>query len=87
MHPTDAIGVAFTYGTPFELSVALNAVAAGGLANLVPYTTLEGDGTLDYSLPAGDVLSTVPGTVPEPATAVLMTAGMFALLLLRRDAM
>jgi hypothetical protein len=88
MNPTDPIGVAFTYGVPFELSVSLNAVAAGGLAHLVEFTTLEGDGTLDYSLPSqGDVLSTVPATVPEPATAILMTTGIFALLIRTRDTM
>ncbi|HSY69239.1 MAG TPA: hypothetical protein VK813_11385 [Edaphobacter sp.] len=88
MNPTDAIGVAFTYGTPFELSVALNAVAAGGLAHLVPFTTLEGDGTLNYSLPSqSDVLSIVAATVPEPASAILMTTGVFALLIRMRDTM
>jgi len=88
MNPTDAIGVAFTYGTPFELSVALNAVAAGGLANLVPFTTLKGDGTLNYSLPSqSDVLTKVPATVPESATAILMTTGMFVLLIRRRGTM
>jgi hypothetical protein len=83
MNPTDPIGVAFTYGVPFELSVALNAVAAGGLANLVEFTTIKGDGTLDYSLPSGsDVITVVPESttaVPEPSTAILMTAGMFVL--------
>jgi hypothetical protein len=86
MNPTDAIGVAFTYGKPFELSVSLNAVAAGGLAHLVEFTTLEGDGTLSYSLPSqSDVLSTVPATVPEPATAILMTTGTFLLLTRRQN--
>lgn len=79
MNPTDAIGVAFTYGTPFELSVALDAVAGGGLGG----SDISGGGTLSYSLPSGsDVLSLA--TVPEPATAILMTTGIFALLI-RRD--
>lgn len=81
-NPTDAIGVAFTYGTPFVLSVALNAVAAGGLATLVRFTTIEGDGTLDYSLPSQSDVITV---VPEPAAAVLMIAGMSLLFIRVRN--
>jgi hypothetical protein len=83
-NPTDPIGVTFTYGVPFELSVALNAVAAGGLAHLVPFTTIKGDGTLNYSLPSQTDELTI---VPEPATAILMTAGMFVLLVRMRDTM
>jgi hypothetical protein len=80
MNPTDAIGVAFTYGTPFELSVALDAVAGGGL----DFANISGGGTLSYSLPSqSDVLS----TVPEPATAILMTTGIFVLLIRTRDTM
>jgi hypothetical protein len=79
-NPLDSIGVAFTYGTPFELSVALDAVAGGGLGG----SGISGGGTLSYSLPSqGDVLS----TVPEPATAILMTTGMFVLLIGRRETM
>jgi PEP-CTERM motif len=79
-NPTDAIGVAFTYGTPFELSVALDAVAGGGLGG----SNISGGGTLSYSLPSqSDVLS----TVPEPTTTILMTTGMFALLIQRRYTM
>jgi hypothetical protein len=78
MNPTDSIGVAFTYGTPFELSVALDAVAGGGLGG----SDISGGGTLSYSLPSQSVLSTVP--TPEPATAILMTTGVFALLIRSR---
>jgi hypothetical protein len=79
-NPTDAIGVAFTYGTPFELSVALDAVAGGGLGG----SNIHGGGTLSYSLPSqSDVLS----TVPEPATAILMTTGMFMLFIRTRNTM
>ncbi len=82
MNPTDAIGVAFTYGVPFELSVELDAVAGGGLGG----SDISGGGTLDYSLPSeSDVLSLA--TVPEPATAILMTTGIFALLIRRRYTM
>jgi hypothetical protein len=77
----DSIGVAFTYGTPFELSVALDAVAGGGLGG----SNINGGGTLSYSLPSSNVLSTVP--TPEPATAILMTTGIFALLIRTRDTM
>lgn len=78
MNPIDPIGVAFTYGVPFELSVALDAVAGGGLGG----ANISGGGTLDYSLPSSsDVLS----TVPEPPTAILMTAGMLVLLVRMRD--
>ena len=80
MNPTDSIGVAFTYGTPFELSVALDA-GAGGMG-----ASISGGGTLDYSLPSeSDVLSLA--AVPEPATVILMTTGMFALLIRRRHTM
>lgn len=84
MNPVDPIGVTFTYGVPFELSVALDAVAGGGLANLVPFTTIMGDGALNYSLPSETDVITV---VPEPASAILMTAGMFVLLIRKRDTM
>jgi hypothetical protein len=76
MNPTDPIGVAFAYGTPFELSVALNAVAAGGLANLIPFTSIKGEGMLSYSLPSQSDVITI---VPEPSAALLLIAGMFAL--------
>jgi hypothetical protein len=81
-NPTDAIGVAFTYGTPFELSVALDAVAGGGL----DFANINGGGTLSYSLPShSDVLqNNSPTTVPEPATAIMTMTGMFALLIRRR---
>jgi hypothetical protein len=82
MNPTDSIMVAFTYGTPFDLSVALDAVAGGGLGG----SNIGGGGTLSYSLPSqGGVLSIVPA--PEPATAILMTTGMFALFIRRRHTM
>ena len=75
-NPTDAIGIAFTYGTPFELSVALDA-AAGGLG-----ADISGGGALSYSTPSPtDILSLVPGTTPEPPTAILAMTGMFALLI------
>jgi hypothetical protein len=78
MNPMVPIGVAFTYGVPFELSVALDAVAGGGLGG----ANISGGATLDYSLPSStDALS----TVPEPASAFLMTAGVFALLIRIRD--
>jgi hypothetical protein len=78
--PSDAIGVAFTYGVPFELSVALDAVAGGGLGG----ANINGGGTLDYSLPSDDVLTTFPAsTVPEPAPAFLTMAGMSVLLIRR----
>jgi hypothetical protein len=71
--PTDPIGITFTYGTPFELSVALNGVAGGGLAHFVPFTTIKGNGVLNYSLPSPtDVLA----PVPEPSAAVLIAAGL-----------
>jgi hypothetical protein len=80
MNPMDPIGIAFTYGTPFELSVALDAVAGGGLGG----SNISGGGTLSYSLPSqSDVLT----TDPEPATAILMTTGMFVLLVRRRYTM
>lgn len=73
-NPTVPIGVNFTFGVPFELSVALDAVAGGGLGG----SNISGGATLDYSLPSeSDVLVT---TVPEPATAILMIIGIFALL-------
>ena len=77
--PTDSIGVAFTYGDPFELSVALDGVAGGGL----DYANISGGGTLDYSLPSDtDVLTTFPAsTVPEPASAFLTIAGISMLLI------
>jgi hypothetical protein len=78
MNPNVPIGVSFTYGVPFELSVALDAVAGGGLGG----ANINGGGTLDYSLPSSsDVLS----AVPEPPTAILMTAGMLVLLVRMRD--
>jgi hypothetical protein len=81
-NPTDSIGVAFIYGTPFELSVALDAVAGGGL----DFANINGGGTLSYSLPSqSDVLQNDSSTtVPEPTTAIMTMTGMFALLMLRR---
>jgi hypothetical protein len=79
MNPTDAIGVAFTYGTPFELSVALDAVAGGGLGG----SNIGGGGTLSYSLPSP---SNVITATPEPPTAILIATGMFLLLVSRRYA-
>lgn len=82
MNPMDPIGAAFTYGVPFELSVELDAVAAGGLAHLVPYTTIGGHGALDYSLPSGSEIQTVgQSVVPEPASTILMSSGIFVLFL------
>jgi hypothetical protein len=84
MGSPDSIGVAFTYGTPFELSVALDAVAGGGLGG----SNISGGGTLSYTLPSqSGVLSAVPATVPEPVSAILMTTGMFVLLIRRRGTM
>lgn len=78
-NPLDSIGVAFTYGTPFELSVALDAVAGGGLGG----SDISGGGTLNYSLPSpSNVLTTVP--TPEPATLILTMSGMFGLLIRKR---
>jgi hypothetical protein len=76
MNPTVPIGVDFTYGAPFELSVELAAVAGGGLGG----SNISGGGTLDYSLPSDAVLT----TVPEPATPILMLTGIVALLLRKR---
>src|ERR1700751_4815729 len=48
MNPIVPIGVGFTYGVPFELSVALDAVAGGGLGG----SNISGGATLSYSLPS-----------------------------------
>ena len=77
-NPTDSIGVAFTYGTPFELSVELDAVAGGGLGG----SGISGGGTLSYSLPSQSAVLSTP--VPEPVSAIMTMTGMFAMLLRRR---
>ena len=70
------IGFNFTFGVPFELSVALNAVAGGGLGG----ASISGGTNFGYSLPNGGTLS----MVPEPSAVWLVPCASIALFFTRR---
>ena len=70
------IGFNFTFGVPFELSVALNALAGGGLGG----ASISGGTSFGYTLPNGETLS----MVPEPSAFFLVPCALIALGFMRR---